>query len=99
MADIPSFKNLCVILQYLVAGDERYFVIIGQVHVFDYPAYCHFMNGCYPLMFGCYPLSMQKRTSNWLPQFSIQKSKLLSGLLDISIGNPDEPEAIKETSN
>jgi hypothetical protein len=43
-ADIPSFKNLCLILWNVVAGDERYLVIIGQVHVFGYPAYCHFMN-------------------------------------------------------
>jgi beta-glucosidase len=39
-------------------------------------------------MFGHYPLSMQKLAGNWLPQFSIQESKLASGLLDISIGKP-----------
>jgi hypothetical protein len=44
MADIPNFKNLCPILRNLVAADKGYMVIIGQVHVYGYPAYCHFMN-------------------------------------------------------
>jgi hypothetical protein len=37
-------------------------------------------------MSGHYPLSMQKLAGNWLLQFSIQESKIVFGLLDISIG-------------